>query len=101
MVRHQGDMIRRLCAILNLPDLVRILKPPCNDAARNSTFPIGVSVVPAKPVMRIFPSAISVALLLAPPLVRGDATIRYKTEVTSAPPFPVTESTSIIYMKGN
>lgn len=58
-------------------------------------------MVPAKHVMRIFPAAISVALLLAPSFVRGDATIRYKTEVTSALPFPATELTGITYMKGN
>lgn len=55
----------------------------------------------AKNVMRMFPTAISAALLFAPPFLRGDATIRYKTEVTSALPLPGMDSTSVIYMKGN
>ena len=52
--------------------------------------------------MRPFLKALSIALLLAPPCLRADATIRYKTDMTSAMPgASLGDSGSVIYMKGS
>ncbi len=52
--------------------------------------------------MQSIRNVLLVSLLVAPSLLRGDATIRYKTEMTSSLPMPrLADSSSAIYMKGN
>jgi hypothetical protein len=51
--------------------------------------------------MRLFRNFLSISLLVAPSLLRADATIRYKTDMTSAMPLAgLSDSDSTIYMKG-
>jgi hypothetical protein len=52
--------------------------------------------------MQLFRNLLCISLLFAPSILRADATIRYKSNMTSAMPLPgLTDSDSAIYMKGN
>jgi hypothetical protein len=51
--------------------------------------------------MRPFRNAVWLFLLIAPPFLRADVTIRYKTEMNSLTAVPALPAGSVIYMKGN